>query len=907
MRRHAFAVIIVAVAQPPVGTVTFLFSDIEGSTRLWEDEPELMRELVAKHDERCRAAIAENGGYVVKATGDGFHAAFARAADAVRAAQHIVAATADLPGLNVRIGINTGEVQERDGDYFGPAVNRAARLMAAGHGGQVLLSGVSADLVPGLTLRNLGEHRLRDLAGPMVVWQLGTDTFPPLRTLDEVPGNLPMQRTSFIGRAEEVAQVAALIESEQLVTLTGPGGVGKSRLAVQVAAEVAPAFKDGVWFASLASLQERALVAPTILSCVQAPERHGEAAIDTLCGWANSRVALLVIDNCEHLLHEVAAVVDRIADTSATVRLLVTSQEPLMVRGEHVWTVAPLSGRGRLATASVELFVDRARMARGDFTLSAETEPVVLDICDRLDHVPLAIELAAARMRGMTPADIARRLDQRLRLLTSGDRLAPDRHRTLLAAMDWSYGLLDSTQRSVFDRLSVFAGPFTIEAATSVVSGDGVEEWEVLDVIIALVDKSLVTVDETSTGARYRLLETMRQFGSGNLAEARVDDTYRTRHADYYADYVLSRQPQLHGAGDQQALDEIEAEFENIRVALRQAVDDRSSARFENMYSALYLLWIARPRLSEGLAWATELLHRSAVEPSARVTALGFAANVVNGSDLALAKDLAVTAVDLAERTHQGVPLLSTAVLSISAMMQGDVPDAIDSCDRLITMVQDESQAFVQAEALVCAMGVLTVCNVPDRVRELVPTLADAVQRSGSEYHQAGYHNSLAPIIHVIDPDHASEYLERGYQRQLVIGNRNSLGMIAMFTGLHHLRSGRIDVAANWARRSLELAIETSPSFVAQSINTVIAVIKRSAPEPAAVLLGALSAHRERRRQAGSPPEIGAEKRYAEALRQALGPDFDSKFAQGHALDEQQMVSHAFNELARIQADPQPE
>ena len=419
------------MGQPPSGTVTFLFTDMEGSTRLWEDRPEDMRALVAEHDARFRAVIEAQGGYVVKGTGDGFHAAFARAKDAVAAAEQAQAALADLPEINVRMGINTGEVQERDGDYFGPPVNRAARLMAAGHGGQVLLAGVTADLVPGLVLRNLGEHRLPDLGAPMPIWQLGTAEFPPLRTLDELPGNLPVQRTSFVGRADEVKELAALVTTERLVTLTGPGGVGKSRLALQVAADVAPTFGDGTWFSSLASLEEAELVDATILEAFGVPERRGEPALETLCGWAAARTVLVVIDNCEHLLAAVADIADRLVDSSKTVTVLTTSQAPIGVRGEHVWPVAPLSGPHRMSRDSVELFVDRARMARADFALTAENEAAVVEICERLDHLPLAIELAAARVRGMSPADIARRLDHRLQLLASSERGAAGRHRTL--------------------------------------------------------------------------------------------------------------------------------------------------------------------------------------------------------------------------------------------------------------------------------------------------------------------------------------------------------------------------------------------------------------------------------------------------------------------------------------------
>ena len=257
------------------------------------------------------------------------------------------------------MGINTGEVQERDGDYFGPAVNRSARLMAAGHGGQVLLSSVTAELVPDLVVRNLGEHRLRDLGSPMLVLQLGTGEFPPLRTLDALPGNLPQQRTSFVGRADEVKDLAELLATERFVTLTGAGGVGKSRLALQVAAEVVPEFHDGAWFASLAALEEGSLAAATMREAFGIPERQGEAAIDTLCAWASWRESLVVVDNCEHLLADVAEVVDRLGDASATVTVLATSQAPLGVRGEHVWSVAPLSGRGGSSRDSIELFVDR--------------------------------------------------------------------------------------------------------------------------------------------------------------------------------------------------------------------------------------------------------------------------------------------------------------------------------------------------------------------------------------------------------------------------------------------------------------------------------------------------------------------------------------------------------------------
>ena len=751
---------------------------------------------------------------MVNGRGDGFHAAFARAKDAVAAAEQAQAALADLPEINVRMGINTGEVQERDGDYFGPPVNRAARLMAAGHGGQVLLAGVTADLVPGLVLRNLGEHRLPDLGAPMPIWQLGTAEFPPLRTLDELPGNLPVQRTSFVGRADEVKELAALVTTERLVTLTGPGGVGKSRLALQVAADVAPAFGDGAWFSSLASLEEAELVAATILEAFGVPERRGEPALETLCAWAAARKVLVVIDNCEHLLAAVADIVDRLVESSTTVTVLATSQAPLGVRGEHVWAVAPLSGPHRMSRDSVELFVDRARMARADFALTAENEGAVVEICERLDHVPLAIELAAARVRGMSPADIARRLDQRLRLLASSERLAPGRHRTLDAAVRWSYDLLDETQQQVFDRLSVFAGPFTIDAAEAVVAGDGVEEWEVLDAILALVDKSLVVADDTTGATRYRVLETMREFGSTNLAAAEIEQAYRGRHADHYADFVLSRRPQLHGAGDQAALDEITPEFENIRVALRSAAEDLDSARFEEMFTCLFPLWLGRGRTLEGLAWCGEALRdRPVIDPRASIVALGFGALIANASDLDLAQEMVTAAEALSQSTGAAVPLQAIAVRGLGALMQGRSDDAIADAEQLIALAPEEPDIFVRIQSFQTVLASFAITGDLDRFAELRREIDPAVENLGSRFLIASHASSLSPVAHLVDPDHAEGVLLRGYALNDEFGNLQANCSHAMFLALYYLRIGNDDAAATWTRRSLQLAIDHAPAY----------------------------------------------------------------------------------------------
>jgi predicted ATPase/class 3 adenylate cyclase len=888
------------VGVPPSGTVTFLFTDIEGSTRLWEERPEDMRALVAEHDERIRAAIEGNGGYVVKATGDGFHAAFGRAADAVTAAVEGQAAMVEPSAIKVRMGINTGEVQERDGDYFGPPVNRAARLMAAGHGGQVLIAGVTAELVPGLVLRNLGEHRLRDLGAPMPIWQLGTGEFPPLRTLDELPGNLPVQRTSFIGRTEEVKALAALVQTEALVTLTGLGGVGKSRMALQVAADLAPAFRGGAWFASLSSLEEGALVATTILEAIGVPERRGEPSLDTLCSWARTNEALMVIDNCEHLLADVADVADRLVDASTTLTILTTSQEPLGVRGEHVWTVVPLSGPHEVARDSVELFVDRARMARADFALTDENEAAVAEICDRLDNVPLAIELAAARVRGMSPADISRRLDQRLRLFASGDRAAPGRHRTLDAAVRWSYELLDDTQQQIFDRLAAFAGPFTIDAAEAVVAGDGVEEWEVLDGVLALVEKSLVLADDSTGATRYRLLETMRQFGSANLAAARSVRVYRERHADHFAEYVLSRRSRLHGSGDQPALEEIMLELENIRVALRHAADDHDSRHFEEMFCCLFPLWLGRGRTLEGATWAAELPDRPDLDARMRIVALGFGAIVMNNSDLAVAHAMAEAAEALSASTGASPPLLALTVRGIGALMQGRADAALACCDRVIALAADEPDLFVRAQSLASSAAVFATCGAVDRLDALERDLAPLLDELGNRFLAGSFLNSVAPILYVVDPEHAGERLLRTYESNIEIGNDQANTGTCMFLALNELRGGDASASARWARQSLQLAVEYAPAFIPQVIDLVVAIVKRRSRPDAAGLLGALRAHRTRHHQVGTQPEIDAEVRYESSLRRSLGETFDSLYAKGAALDEAAMLALAFEQLDKV-------
>ncbi len=500
----------------PVGTVTFLFTDVEGSTRLWEDHPEVMHDVLARHDEILRGAIESHAGYVVKTTGDGFHAAFGTARDALEAAlaaQQVLATEPPLQGVvvKVRMGVHTGEARVRDGDYYGSELNRAARLMAVGHGGQVLVSEVTHRLGPDVAAVDLGSHTLKDV-GEVGIWQLTHPSlpqdFPPLRTL-RARSNLPAPVDSFVGRRAELADVRDALGDCRLVTLTGPGGSGKTRLALEAAAAVLGSFRDGVWFVSLAVAGDGERVVPLVAAAFGVSESTAEPVEDTLEDWLRERELLLVLDNCEPIVGAVAAFAERYLARCAGVRILATSREFLGVRGERALGTPPLSVADDLAGGAdadaVELFLVRASAAAPGFDADAADVATVAQICRRLDGLPLAIELAAARLRALSLEQIATRLDDRFRLLRAGER-------TLEAVVAWSYDLLTDAEREVFVRLGVFPADFSLEAAEIVASDAVVEAGEILDLLTRLVEKSLVTTMISGDTYRYRLLETLREY-----------------------------------------------------------------------------------------------------------------------------------------------------------------------------------------------------------------------------------------------------------------------------------------------------------------------------------------------------------------------------------------------------------
>ena len=606
-----------AKSPPPAGTVTFLFTDIEGSTVMWEAHPRVMRTSLERHDALLRAIITGAGGYVFKTVGDAFCAAFARAADAVGAALQAQAAIAAEPWpgetpIKVRMAVHTGAVDSRDGDYFGPPVNRVARLLSAGHGGQTLLSqaaweGSRDGLPQDASLRDLGLHRLKDLARPEHVFELShprlRSDFPAIRSLSTHPNNLPQQLTTFIGRAREVSEVTALLAGNRLLTLTGAGGSGKTRLGVQVAAESLAQFPDGVWLTELAPITEPDLVAQAMAAALGVKEQRGRPLAQTLADSLKDKRALILLDNCEHVLNASAAIADALLRECAGVRILATSREPLGIAGEQTYRVPILQ-----AFESVQLFADRAALARPNFALTDRNASAVAAICSKLDGVPLAIELAAARVSSLSVEEIHDRLDRRFGLLTRGSRTALPRHQTLRALIDWSYDLLGQAERALLRSLAVFSGGWTLEAAEATCAG-GTVAGDVVDLLTSLSNKSLTVWDQGDGRSRYRLLDTLRQYAGEKLTESGDEQRIRDRHRDYHLALAERSLPKLTGTEQAEWLRRLEDEHDNFRSALEWCVAGSTEEGFR-LCAALLRFWVVRGHFSEGRAWCERLLHK---------------------------------------------------------------------------------------------------------------------------------------------------------------------------------------------------------------------------------------------------------------------------------------------------------
>ena len=626
----------------PSGTVTFLFTDLEGSTRLWETHSREMAQDLVVHDRVIRETIEAQDGYVFETAGDAFAAAFrtpyAGLAAAVGAQRGLAMTPWTVPGgLRARMSLHTGAADERDGNYFGPTLNRVARILSAGYGGQVLLSEAMRELLDqtlpdGVAVQDLGVHRLKDLSRRERIYQLVVQglraEFPPLRSLDLFRHNLPIELTSFIGRDQEIDEVRRLLDSARAVTLTGIGGAGKTRLSLRVAADVVETIPDGVWQVRLEGISDPAHVVMATAIILGVPEQGGRPVLETLVDQLRSKSLLIVLDNCEHVVAACAEMAERLLGAAPGLKVLATSREPLRIAGEIVFQVPPLTLPSGLAHqkpadlsgfAAIRLFVDRARAAVSSFTLTEQNAPAIVQICRQLDGIPLAIELAAARVRVLPVDQISARLDDRFRLLIGGARTALPRQQALRATLDWSYDLLSAPEQLLLRRCGVFAGGFTLEAAEAVCAGDGLDRLEILDLVAGLADKSLLVPSERRGSARYRLLETVRQYALTRLDEAGERRDAALRHFSFYAALAEVGNIFTQERFDQLTwLDAMDDEHDNVRAALGWSAGEDPGAALR-LVQAVCFFWLVRGHLQEGRDWTDRVLAANRDRPSGRL------------------------------------------------------------------------------------------------------------------------------------------------------------------------------------------------------------------------------------------------------------------------------------------------
>ena len=613
-------------AEGKIATLAFLFTDIEGSTVRWERYPDAMRTSLARHDGLLRGAIAHHGGLVFKTVGDAFCAAFEGASAALNAAvdaQRAMAGDgfAEVDGLKVRMALHAGQVEARDGDFFGRPLNIVARLLSTAHGGQVVVSAVTADLLSGAlpkdaSLDDLGLHRLRDVAAVQRIYQVRAPDlagrFPPLRSLDGLPSNLPRLTREPIGRERDFAEVEELLRRKRCVTLAGAGGIGKTTLALQVGADLSGHYPDGVWFADLAPLDRQELVDETIAVIFNLPGQQGRSTIEMVAAFLKRKRVLLILDNCEHLIAAASRAAEAIIRACPDVSVLASSREALGIPGEHVYHVALLETprRGAAVTASealrysaVRLFVERAEAALGRFDLADEPIEVIVDICRRLDGIPLAIELAAPRLKMLKPADLLRRLDDCLKILTGGNRTVLPRHQTLRALIDWSYALLSEAEQVLLCRLGIFSGSFTFDAAVAVAADPTVDELDVFDLLAALVDKSLVVRLAGQGEVRYRLLESTRGFALEKLRQ-RGETQLQRRLCQHMIAVFRAAEATWAVEVTGVLLADREPDLDNLRVALGWALaaDGDPDMGLELVGHTMWL-WRDLHLLQEGRRW----------------------------------------------------------------------------------------------------------------------------------------------------------------------------------------------------------------------------------------------------------------------------------------------------------------
>ncbi len=869
----------------PTGTVTFLFTDIEGSTRLLQQLGDRYATVLMEYRRLLRTAIQERGGQEVDTQGDACFAVFPLAKDAMTAAVTAQRAIIAYPWsegtlLRVRMGIHTGEAHCTDTGYIGMDVHRAARICAVGHGGQILLSDTARPLIEDflpadVRIRDLGKHRLKDLARSQrlfqaVVVDLPAD-FPPLKSLDALPNNLPRQLTSFVGREKEMVEVKRLLSTSSLVTLTGTGGVGKTRLALQVAADLLDQYSDGVWLVELAPLSDHGLVPKAVASALGVPEQAGRQLTETVVDFLCPKSVLLVLDNCEHLLFASAQLVDVLLHTCAGLRILATSREPLGIPAEAIWRVPSLSvpDPSRLPSSpeqpmqyeAVRLFVERAAYSKPGFQVTPSNAALLAQLTHRLDGIPLAIELAAARVKALPVDVLAARLDDRFRLLTSGSWTGLPRHQTLRATLDWSYKLLSEQERILLRRLSAFAGGFALEAAEQICSGNGLDDGDILNLLTHLVDKSLVVFDEWDGHARYRLLETVRQYARDRLQESGEADDVRRRHRDWYLALAEQAYPELRGPRPELWGDRLETEHDNLRAALEWSKAEREGAEAGlRLAGALIWFWHMHGHWSEGRGWLESALARSnEARPSVLPKALqGATLFALRQGDYGRAMALGEKGVPLCrelEDKENGALLL---------LWLGSIPMRQGNYKRATTLFEES----------------LSLCHEPRKrwLNRMALTHLGDVARCQGDYERAA-------ALHM-----RSLILARD------IGEKFGIAACLLYLGMDTLRQGDYRRSVEYFRESLSVSGEVGNRWVPVECLVGLAGVACAQQhyENAARLFGAVEVFRKSLGYRPYPPDQADHDQRVASTRAAIGgAAFAAAWADGRMMTLEQAIEYA--------------
>jgi predicted ATPase/class 3 adenylate cyclase len=912
------------MANLPSGTVTFLFTDIEGSTRLLQQLDEKFATLLADHQQLLREACETHNGRVIDTQGDSFFVVFSYALDAISAvvqSQRALAAHTWPNGVSVRVrmGLHTGEPQISSLGYIGIDVHRAARIAAVAHGGQVLLSRTTYDLVEhelpaDVTLRDLGEHRLKDLRQPkhlyqLVIQDLPSD-FPPLKSLDVATNNLPIQLTSFIGREKEITEVKQAISEHRLVTLMGPGGSGKTRLALQVATELLERFHDGVCFVALAPITDPGLVASTIAQSLGIPETAGRSIADSLKDYLQRKSLLLLLDNFEQVIPAAPLVAELLA-TCSELKILVTSREGLHISGEREYQVPPLalpnltqlpSPESLSQYAAVELFVQRARLVKPDFAITSSTAPAVAEICYRLDGLPLAIELAAARIKLLPPRAMLARLENRLEFLTGGARELPARQQTLRNAIAWSYDLLNENEQKLFQSLSVFVGGCTLDAAEGI-AGDHQAHLSLLDQFGSLLDKSLLReVEGMEDEPRFVMLELLREFGLEQLESGGEQETVRRRHANFFLALAERAERKLESADQLEWINRMEQEHDNLRAALEWSKTAAGTGELcLRLAGTLGLFWEARGYFSEGRERLSSILSTAAAQgrTAARAKLLARAAELAyRQSDYAATVELAEESLSIYREVDDKQGIASVLIkLSNAATEAGDYETASGYLEEALKIWQDLDDKHGTARALI-SLGWAAMRPGDYQLANTRLEAALAISRELEDTRSIGFELSGLGEVALRQGDYvrATQLLEESLELRRQLGNKWGVGVSLGTLGWVAIREGDWNRAIARLGESLEVRQEIGDKGGSAWCLERLAEVASAQgnPEKAVRLLSAAAALRISIGSVIDPVDQPEYQNRRTALRAELGEErFTAMWEEGRTLTLEQAITYA--------------